>query len=79
MQSAPATCRPVARKGRPRKEDNAMLELEVRKGELKRTIISMGPSLRRLSMSENEMMRRDVRLIVAQLAKLSRQDMNRAP
>lgn len=78
MISAPASCRVPARKGRPRKEDNAMLELLVRQGELKRAIFSMGPPLRRLSTSDNQMVRADVRLIAAQLARLALQDQNRS-
>lgn len=77
--SAPATCRPPVRLGRPRKEHNAMMELQVRSGEFTRMLFKVGPPLRRLSMSDNQMVRSDVRLIVAQLAKLSLQDQHRTP
>ena len=73
MQSAPAQCRPTVPRGRPRKEDNAMLELQVRRGELMRAMFTMGPALRRLSCSENQMVRADVRLVVASLAKFQSQ------
>lgn len=77
MDAAPAPRARRSSMGRPRKEDNAIWELDVRKGELKRAMFRIGPSLRRIA--ADPMYRRESSVILAELARLAQQDSNRAP